>query len=864
MKFKRFTALLLCTVMMFAAAAAVTAAKAAGRYDYKLYDPALDSQKNADMVASDSIYGLRVKLNGDIVAAGFCMPTWNRTDCSGTIGVFAWKEDYDKTVAEEPLYERHIEALRDCATNELKFDSPLPAGEYFFAIYDTDGSVGIWRYPMTKSKGFAYMDGAETQCDLEITVYFTKKPGDEPVSPCESLLQVDGTHTPPKQYVIPDDDILYTRNAMPGTWVATDGLGRTLPTNKDVGDIRKDKYVGLFYWSWHESNGGNNPFNVSEFVEQYPESINDYNFSKWPKTGTAYFWNEPVYGYYRTVDRWVIRRHAELLAAANVDVIFFDNTNGTFTWRSSYRVIFDVFDKARKDGVKTPAISFLLPFDAHGTNIKTQLELLYMDIYRPGKYQDLWFYWGGKPMVMGGNASLDSSNLDKEIRKFFTFRAGQPAYDIGDGTTKQWGWLSRNPQARYYASTTDKNKGVIEEISVGVAQNSSTEIICTAMNGKNIFGRSYTHKDGFKHYEEENHSLYGYNFAEQWEYAIEQDPKIIFVTGWNEWTAGRYEEWGGVENAFPDEFNDEYSRDIEPSKGKLKDHYYYQFVSYVRKFKGAEPMPEASAEKTIDIAKDASQWDDVGPYYIAYPGNTFDRKAVGYGSKTYTDESGNNDIKGARMARDGENIYVLAECENDISAVTDGSWMNVYLDTADGGLDGWESFDYVIKNAKDGKADLLRFTGSGYETVKAGECEYNAEGKTVQFKIKKSDLGISGGSFTVNFKITDNVEPDGDILNFYTTGDVAPCGRFKYSYTAAGSGDAQETTADTTASDTTDAVTENGETTSEEVPGTESAAESTEQVSGGGKTNVPLIIGIVCAAVAVVAVVIVIITRKKK
>ena len=30
--------------------------------------------------------------------------------------------------------------------------------------------------------------------------------------------------------------------------------------------------------------------------------------------------------------------------------------------------------------------------------------------------------------------------------------------------------------------------------------------------------------------------LYGWNFAEQWEYAIAQDPEMIFVTGWNEST----------------------------------------------------------------------------------------------------------------------------------------------------------------------------------------------------------------------------------------------------------------------------------------------------------------------------------------
>lgn len=99
------------------------------------------------------------------------------------------------------------------------------------------------------------------------------------------------------------------------------------------------------------------------------------------------------------------------------------------------------------------------------------------------------------------------------------------------------------------------------------------------MSAGPVMGRSYT-KDR-SHLGEENSSLWGYNFAEQFEYAPEKDPKVIFVTGWNEWCADRYEPWpegysSAVTNAFPDQFNDEYSRDLEPSRGALGDNYYYQ------------------------------------------------------------------------------------------------------------------------------------------------------------------------------------------------------------------------------------------------------------------------------------------------
>ena len=849
---KKVLCIILCLLMI--SASVMTVASALGKYPYKLYDPALDSQKFPQEVADGSVYGQRVIVNAPFDAVAFCMPTWNRTDSSSSIGVFEWVDDFDTTIKQAPKYEMFIETLRDCATNQLKFDEPLPAGEYLFAIYNTVGKVGIWRYPMTKSQGYVYLDGAEAPYDLEITVYFTEKT-DNPVSKPKSTMEVDGTMTAPKEYVIPEDDILYTRNAYPDTWVAIDGLGREVATYEQTGGVRKNKYVALFYWSWHTDRDAQ-PFNVTEFVEQYPESINDYNFAKWPKSDAMYFWNEPIYGYYKTTDRWVIRRQAELLADAGVDVIFFDNTNGTMTWRSSYRVIYEVFEQARKDGVMTPKISYLLPFDAGSSNVRIQLESIYMDIYRQGKYQDLWFYWNGKPMVMGGSRSLDNSNLDKEIKKFFTFRAGQPTYNTGDGTAKQWGWLSRYPQARYYASSADLKEGKVEEISVGVAQNSSPDIICTAMNGANIFGRSYTHKDGFAHYEEENHSLYGYNFAEQWEYALEVDPQIVFVTGWNEWIAGRYDEWGGVKNAFPDEFNDEYSRDIEPSRGKLKDHYYYQFVSYVRRFKGTNPIPEPTAEKSIDIKGDVSQWDNVGPYYVAYTGNTGDRDALGYGGVRLTDTSGNNDIKGAKLARDRDNLYIYVECEGDISSYTDPNWMNVYLDTANGGLDGWESFDYVIKDATADKISLYKFKGTGYENEKVAECEYTVKGGVMQIKVSRADIGVADGDFTVNFKVTDGVVLEGDILNFYTSGDVAPAGRFKYSYAVKNTG-----AGITDTSEQTDEITTDNGQTDKPADGTE-----TEEIKdNNGKVNyTPLIIAIAIAAAAIIAVAAVVIIKKNK
>ncbi len=65
-------------------------------------------------------------------------------------------------------------------------------------------------------------------------------------------------------------------------WAATDALGRKLPSHSEVGDYRKDKYVALFYWTWHGKRHADPGYaNISRIVNEYPEAVNDYNHPTW-------------------------------------------------------------------------------------------------------------------------------------------------------------------------------------------------------------------------------------------------------------------------------------------------------------------------------------------------------------------------------------------------------------------------------------------------------------------------------------------------------------------------------------------------------------------------------------------------------
>ena len=78
--------------------------------------------------------------------------------------------------------------------------------------------------------------------------------------------------------------------------------------------------------------------------------------------------------------------------------------------------------------------------------------------------------------------------------------------------------------------------------------------------------------------------------------------------------------------------------------------------------------------------------------------------------------------------------------------------------------------------------------------------------------IPRAALGIGEGDFTVNFKWSDNMQTDGDIMDFYTNGDVAPGARFKYSFTTVGAKapdpETEPAESDTTPAPDTDAPAE--------------------------------------------------------
>jgi hypothetical protein len=72
----------------------------------------------------------------------------------------------------------------------------------------------------------------------------------------------------------------------------------------------------------------------------------------------------------------------------------------------------------------------------------------------------------------------------------------------------------------------------------------------------------------------------------------------------------------------------------------------------------------------------------------------------------------------------------------------------------------------------------------GWRWENVGQARLVQRGNELQISVSRKALGldIARGKLAFNFKWADNIAATGDILNFYTTGDVAPNERFNYAY----------------------------------------------------------------------------------
>ena len=603
----------------------------------------------------------------------------------------------------------------------------------------------------------------------------------------------------------------------PDTWVATDGVGRTMPGADEVPlKTDRDRTVGIFYITWHTQDLHNDqPYkaDVSRVLDEDPGATRNADSPAW--TIGSYHWGEPEYGYFLSRDAYVIRHDMSMLADAGVDVIILDVTNAVCYWEE-WEVIFRVLTEMKAEGNRVPQFCFW----AFNGNVITVVTQLYERYYKTPRYEDLWFCWEGKPLLLynatpsvdanPGGGQKDITDYPQEIKDFFTLRnmwwgyntwAGRPYV----GTEDNWCFgYQLNDTAVYHRTPQQRaatHKGRYEEYAVTPAQHPISIV------GKSWRGAepALDEKDmpveacvpGTDHPVPQP-TQYGIYFQDRWEEALQVDPDFIYLNDWNEWTAGKYrngKDPSGVADMqvnflgrpdnpfyFVDQYNAEFNRTIAPMKGGYTDNYYMQMVQNIRRYKGVRERPVSHGRHRIAIDGAFGDWKDIDVVFRDTRGDIIHRDHDGYGDLHYIDDSGRNDIVSCRVAVDGPSLCFLLETASPLvpTAFPEDLWL---LIDADGDAStGWHGYDYRVGHAvaTSPAVSLMRYADG--EWLTEDDAEWAGDGCLLELRLPRKQLGLNGRTVTFDFKWADNPACVDDIISICTSGDAAPNRRFNYRF----------------------------------------------------------------------------------
>ncbi len=383
-------------------------------------------------------------------------------------------------------------------------------------------------------------------------------------------------------------------------------------------------------------------------------------------------------------------------------------------------------------------------------------------------------------VVTNGSRALRTEICGSEcaqVRDFFAFRKPQPDYFRGPTGPDMWSWLEVFPQHVFRNSRGEK-----EQMAVGVAQNAVGGRL-GSLSEANARGRNWHQGANDARAGAVNEGL---NFSEQFEHALKKDPRVIFITGWNEWIAMRFDQFAGIREPvmFVDQFDQERSRDIEPMKGGHGDNYYYQMISFIRRYKGVRALDSSGPSRTIAVDGDFGDWQAVRPEYRDDIGDAACRDHPGWNQVAqYVNNTGRNDFVAAKVARDARHLYFYVRTKDPITSGTGTNWMWLLLNVRSGAGANWHGYDFLVNRTA---AGVLEASTGGWNWRRAGTVRYQIKGSEMEVAIRRADLGLDGASepLQIEFKWADNMQQPGQIEEFAVNGDAAPNGRFNYVFSA--------------------------------------------------------------------------------
>ena len=517
------------------------------------------------------------------------------------------------------------------------------------------------------------------------------------------------------------------------SWVATDALGRSLPTFYDVGPPRANRSVGLFYFLWVNngvSNKGNGPvYDNTRILAADPSQ------PKWGPGHAFHFWGEPELGYYSIDDPFVLTKHRSMLTAAGIDTLLFDQTN-SLVYPEQMLAVCENLEQGRLQGLPVPKVAAM-----HNSKPERSVPQLHQALYAPNKYPELWFRWLGKPLLL-----CNPEKLSPAMKEFFTIRhswAWSNQRWFGDGRDK-WTWVDWTPQQPGW----HESRSMPEQISVCIAPH--------PLDGKGRSADATGGKGGPAPAPDKLRTGEGIYAAGQWKRALEVDPPFILVTGWNEWIAQRqiwgsphkpkqmaFTKLGEGSSYFVDQLNQEFSRDAEPMINGHGDNYYYQLVANIRRYKGVRP-PVVPVAKPVAIDGSFADWKGVLPEFRDFQGDTLHRNHTGWNtSLRYTNTTGRNDIVRAHVSPSSDRVAFHVACAETITPSSGGSWMRLFIDVDQNFRTGWNGYDLIVNRSAPDAAGLSLHLIKDGKSSELARVPYSVKGTELELSLPRSLFGTA-------------------------------------------------------------------------------------------------------------------------
>ena len=394
----------------------------------------------------------------------------------------------------------------------------------------------------------------------------TEAPTEEPTEEVTTEPETELKGWEPDMGKFNDGKVDYVK-AEDGSVTATPREGFEL--GLDITD--KTDIVSICYSVWFDYILGSGTEPVTDWynITEVQAGLKD-----WGPSPAFHYWAKPAQGYYRSSDKTAIRNNMTLIYNAGVDFIILDHTNLHNGYLDNadlkkrmiddpMTALFDTIMEMRAEGLGTPYVVVWC-----GDNDGRLYQYLYDEYYNVEKWRDCFVYWDGKPLLLTTHTMPENFPLkDQDI---YTVRS---MWGLGvDFAGGQWSYLN----VYNYGRVANGADGKPEQVGVAVAAQE------TYMSESTAHGR----KGGTFWYC-------------QWYYAFEVHPKIVTLTWWNEWTVQRIEISPG-RYIFTDNYNQEYSRDIEPMEGGHGDQYYQWLKQYISYYKAGLECPVLVEEKFTD------------------------------------------------------------------------------------------------------------------------------------------------------------------------------------------------------------------------------------------------------------------------